>query len=160
MYLAVSDIAVSVVLFKEGEDGRQRPVFFVSNSLADTENRYNHLKKAALALWTAAKKLRPYFQAHPIVVLTNLPYQSIIHKLDLSGRMACWVIELSKYAIQYKPMLAKKGQVLVDFLVEIPQLATCPDNLNWWTLSVDGASRQTGASIGLQLNSPGGDTIE
>ena len=160
MYLTVSDIAVSVVLFKEGEDGRQRPVFFVSKSLADAETRYSHLEEAALALRTAAKKLCPYFQAHPIVVLTNLPIQSTIHKLDLSGRMTRWAIELSEYGIQYKPRLAKKGQVLADFLAEIPQPETCPNNLNWWTLSVDGASRQTGACIGLQLNSPGGDKIK
>ena len=50
MYLAVSDIVVSVVLFKEGEDGRQRPVFFVSKSSADTETRYSHLEQAALVL--------------------------------------------------------------------------------------------------------------
>ena len=73
MYLVVSSIAVSVVLFKEGEDGRQRPVFFISKSLADAETRYNHLEQAALALRTATKKFCSYFQAHPIVVLTNLP---------------------------------------------------------------------------------------
>ena len=109
MYLEVFDIAVSVVLFKEGEDGRERQVFFVSKSLADVETRYNHLEQAALALRTAAKKLRPYFQAHPIMVLTKLPLQSIINKPDLSGRMALWAIELSEYGIQYKPRLAKKG---------------------------------------------------
>ena len=73
MYLAVLDVAVSVALFKEGEDGRKRPVFFVSKSLADAETRYSHLVQAALALRIVAKKLRPYFLAHPIVVLTNLP---------------------------------------------------------------------------------------
>ena len=31
MYLSVSDVVVSTVLFKEGEDGRQRLVFFVSS---------------------------------------------------------------------------------------------------------------------------------
>ena len=120
MYLTVSDIVISVVLFKEGEDGRQRPVFFVSKSLVDAETRYNYLEQVALALWIVAKKLRPYFQAHPIVVLINLPIRSAIHKLDLSGRMAHWAIELSEYGIQYKPRLAKKGQVLDDFLAEIP----------------------------------------
>ena len=35
-----------------------------------------------------------------------------------------------------------------------------PTSLNWWTLSVDGASRQTGAGIGLQLKSPSGDKIK
>ena len=88
MYLVVFVIAVSVVLFKEGEDGRQRPMLFVSKSLADAETRYNHLEQAALSLRTIAKKLCLYFQAHPIVVLTNLPLRSTIHKLDLSRRMA------------------------------------------------------------------------
>ena len=73
IYLEVSDVAVNVVLFKKGEDGRHRPVFFVSKSLADVETRYSHLEQVALALRIATKKLHPYFQAHPIVVLTNLP---------------------------------------------------------------------------------------
>ena len=34
------------------------------------------------------------------------------------------------------------------------------DSLNWWTLNVDGASRQTGAGIGFQLKSPIGEKIE
>ena len=94
------------------------------------------------------------------MVLTNLPLRSTIHKPDLSGRMARWVVKLSEYGIQYKLRLAKKGQVLVDFLVEIPKTKTCADNLNWWTLSIDGASRQTEAGISLQLKSPSGDKIE
>ena len=44
IYLAVSNVAVSVVLFKEGKNGRQRPVFFVSKSLIDAETRYSHLE--------------------------------------------------------------------------------------------------------------------
>ena len=78
---------------------KQRPVFFVSKSLADAETRYNHLEQAALALQVATKKLRPYFQAHPIVVLTDLPFRSTIHKPDLSERMARWAIKLSEFGI-------------------------------------------------------------
>ena len=120
VYLAVSDTAVSAALFKENEDGTQRPIFFVSKSLADVETRYSRLKQAALALRIAAKKLRLYFQAHPIVVLINLHLRSNIHKPDLSGRMARWAIELSEYDIQYKLRLSKKGQVLIDFIAELP----------------------------------------
>ena len=160
IYLAVSDVAVSVVLFKDYENKSQRLVFFVSKSLADAETRYNHLEQAALALQMAAKKLRPYFQAHPIVMLTNLPLRSTIHKPDLYGRMTRWVIELSEYGISYKPRLAKKGQVLADFLAEVTQPKTSFANSNWWILCVDKASRKIGASIGLQLKSPGGDKIK
>ena len=160
IYLAVSDTTVSVALFKENADGKQRPVFFVSKSLADAETRYSHLEQVVLALRIAANKLRPYFQAHPIVVLTDLPLRSTIHKPELSGRMARWEIELNQYGIQYKPRLSKKGQVLVDFIAQLPQSKTRPDSLDWWTLNIDGASRQTGVSVGLQLKSPSGDKIK
>ena len=108
MYIAVSDASVSAALFKKNEIKKQRPVFFVSKSLANAETRYNHLEQAALALRVATKKLLPYFQAHLIVVLTDLPLRSTIHKLDLSKRMARWAIELSEFGTQYKPRLAKK----------------------------------------------------
>ena len=69
-------------------------------------------------------------------------------------------MELSEYGIQYKPRLAKKGQFLVDFLAEIPQPSTCPNNKDWSTLCVDGASRHSGAGIGLLLTFPTGERIE
>ena len=88
VYLAASDIAVSAALFKECEDTKLRPMFFVSKSLTDVETRYSHLERVALALRTATQKLRPYFQAHLVVVLTDLPLRGIIHKPDMSERMA------------------------------------------------------------------------
>ena len=135
-------------------------MFFVSKFLVDAETRYNHLEQASLALRIEAKKLRPYFQAHPIVVLTDLPLPSTIHKPNLSGRMACWVVELSDYGIQYEPMLSKKEQVLVDFIKELPQSETFLDNMNWWILNIDRASRKSGAGINLQLRTSSGDKIE
>ena len=88
VYLAVSDVSMSAALFKEDENRNNRSVFFISKSLASAETRYSHLEQTALALQVATKKLCPYFQAHPIVMLTNLPLRSTIHKPDLSGRMA------------------------------------------------------------------------
>ena len=135
-------------------------MFFVRKSLTDAETRYTHLERAALALRIAAQKLCPYFQAHPVVVLTDLLLRGTIHKLDLSRRMARLAMELSEYGIKYKPRLSKKGQVLADFLVEIPQPDTCSDEKGWWTFCVDRASRQSGAEIGLQLTSPIGERIK
>ena len=120
LYLAVSKASVSATLFKEDENQKQRPIFFVRKSLSEAETQYTHLEQAALALCVATKKLRPYFQAHPIVVQTNPSLQSTIHKLDLSRRMVQWVIELIEFCIQYKPRLALKGHILADFLVELP----------------------------------------
>ena len=61
VYLTVLDVSMSVALFKEDENRKQMPIFFVSKSLADAKTRYNHLEQAALALRVETKKLRPYF---------------------------------------------------------------------------------------------------
>ena len=131
LYLAAFDIAISAALFRECGDAKLRPMFFISKSLTDAETRYTHLERAALALRTAAQKLRPYFQAHPVVVLTDLPLRGTIHKPDMPGRMARWAMELSEYGIQYKLRLSKKGQVLADFFVEILQPDTYLDKKGW-----------------------------
>ena len=107
--LIVIKLSVSTTLFKEDENRKQGPIFFISKSLAEAETRYTRLEQAALALRVAANKLRPYFQAHTVIVLTNLPLRNTIHKLDLSRRMAWWAINLSEFGIQYKPHLTLKG---------------------------------------------------
>ena len=78
IYLGVSEHAVSSVLVRE-EDWAQLPVYYVSKALLDAESRYTLMEKLVLALITSARKLRPYFQGHPITVYTTYPIRSIIH---------------------------------------------------------------------------------
>jgi len=169
IYLAVSEGAVSAVLVRE-EDGKQFPVYYVSKSLLDAETRYTQLEKLALALVTAARKLRPYFQCHPITVYTTYPLKSILHKPELSGRLTKWTVELSEYDITFQPRTALKSQVLADFVADFAPNATQQADkelLNLtehsdskWILTVDGSSNVNGAGIGLVLTSPEGDLIQ
>lgn len=117
IYLAVSETAVSAVLVREDE-GKQSPVYYVSKSLLDAETRYNQLEKLALALVHAARKLRPYFQCHPIKVLTTFPLKTILHKPEVSGRLTKWAVELSEYEVTYKPRTSLKSQVLADLIAD------------------------------------------
>ena len=61
------------------------------------------MEKLAFALVTAAQKLKPYFQAHTIIVLTDQPLKIVISSPEAIGRMALWAIELSEFDIQYRP---------------------------------------------------------
>ena len=72
LYLAVSQAAVSAALVRE-EDRSQRLVYFTSRVLRGAEKRYPQMEKLAFALITTVRKLKPYFQAHTIVVLTDKP---------------------------------------------------------------------------------------
>lgn len=70
VYLYVLECAVSSVLIRE-DRGVQGLVHYVSKAFEGTKARYLNVEKLALALVTMARKLRPYFMAHRIVVLTN-----------------------------------------------------------------------------------------
>ena len=80
--------------------------------------RRNQIFKNGANSRSAAQKLRPYFQAHPVVVLTDQPFRNILHKPDLTGRMLQWAIELSEFGIKFQPRLSMKGQVMADFVLE------------------------------------------
>ncbi|KAK3005047.1 hypothetical protein RJ639_015944 [Escallonia herrerae] len=102
LYLAVAESAVSAVLILE-QDGRQFPIYYVSKVLQGAEQRYPNEEKLAFPLLIAARKLRPYFQSHTIIVLTDKPLRRILHKLDLSGHLVPWSIELGEFDIHYRP---------------------------------------------------------
>ena len=68
------------------------------------------MEKLAFALITTARKLKPYFQAHTIVVLTDKPLRKAMSSSESAGRMTLWAVELSKFDIRYCPRTAIKGQ--------------------------------------------------
>ena len=92
MYLAVSDFSTSAVLIRD-KDRVQHPVYYCSRALRGAEERYPKMEKLILALVTAARKLRPYFQAHTIEVLIEYPMKQVVHKPETSGRLMKWALE-------------------------------------------------------------------
>jgi len=102
LYLAVSPSAVSSTLVRE-DSGIQKPVYFTSKALHGAEERYPRIEKLAFALVISARRLRPYFQAHAIRVLTEYPMKKVLQKLDLSGRLVNWAMELGQFDIEFHP---------------------------------------------------------
>ena len=86
-YIAVAPHAVSLVLIRV-DDGKQRPIYYMSKSLHNAEIRYLPLEKAILAVVHGTRKLPHYFQAHTVVVLTQLPLKAILRSADYTGRIA------------------------------------------------------------------------
>ncbi|XP_063939813.1 uncharacterized protein LOC135148496 [Daucus carota subsp. sativus] len=150
VYLAVSEKALSAVLVREDRK-IQKPVYYVTS-----------------------RKLRPYFQAHKIEVLTDQPLRNIMHSPKASGRLIKWAVELGEFEIRYKPRVAIKAQALADFLVECtidnkevggqesmveePKEEEKPKE--YWLLFFDGASKTKNSGAGLVLRSPDGFTVE
>ena len=84
LYLAVSPHAVSSALVRE-EGKVQKPVYYTSRALRGAEGRYLLMEKLAFALITASRKLRHYFQAHVIIVMTDHPVDTPFCNLHLTS---------------------------------------------------------------------------
>ena len=107
-YIAVAPHAMNLVLIRE-DNSTQRPVYYVSKSLYEAKIRYLPLEKAILAIVQAMRKLPHYFQAHTVVVLTQLLLRSILRSADYTGRIAKWGTILDPFDIRYMPHTAMKG---------------------------------------------------
>ena len=107
-YIAVALNAISLVLILV-DSGIQRPVYYVSKSLNEAEVRYLPLKKAILVVVHATRKLPHYFQAHTVVVLTQLPLKSVLRSTDYTRRIAKWGTILGAFDIKYMPRTSIKG---------------------------------------------------
>ena len=94
----------------------QKLVYYTSRVLRGAEGRYPQIEKLAFALITASKKLRHYFQAHVINIMTDHPLKKAMNKLEAAGRLIQWTVELSEFDIKYQPRHAIKAQALADFI--------------------------------------------
>ena len=143
----------------------------------EAEVRYLPLEKAILVVVLGTRKLPHYFQAHTVVVLTQLPLKTILRSADYTGRIAKWCTILGAFDIKYIPRTSIKGQVLADLVAEFtePEIEELPLDENMdeklvgtisqyclptWEIYVDGASNQKGSGVGLVLMSPEKVVIE
>ncbi|CAL8175083.1 unnamed protein product [Prunus armeniaca] len=147
LYLSVSSTAVSSVLIRKPEKV-ELLTFYINKTLQSAELRYPPLEQLALALVISARRLRPYFQAHEITVLTNQPLR------------------------QFKPRPAEKGHAVADFISELtPSVPSEPassdvdverldPSVPVWVMHVDGSANQQGCGAGLVLTTPDGAKVE
>jgi hypothetical protein len=113
LYIAVAAEAVSMVLVvkrpapesQEPEDSGpaagvqtiQRSVYYVSEVLHEAKTRYLETHKLLYAVLVASRKLRHYFQAHRVVVVTSFPLRVILHNSNATGNIAKWAAELAEF---------------------------------------------------------------
>jgi ribonuclease HI len=144
---------------KEGKaHGIQRLVYFISEVLSPTKQRYPHYQKLAYSVFTTAQKLRQYFAVHPIIVVNEAPLSNILNNPCVS----LWGIELSPLDITYKKRKAIKSQILPDFIAEWLELQSIgpPDLSSVWMMYFNGSKRIQGAGAGVVLISPQGDKLK
>jgi hypothetical protein len=108
---ATTQVVSAVIVVQRTEDGHALPVqhlvYYISEVLSKTKARYPQVQKLLYAVDLARRKLRHYFEAHPVMVVFS--FGEIIRYSDAAGRIAKWSVELMGETLAYVPRKAIKS---------------------------------------------------
>uniref|UniRef100_A0A2N9EZU9 RNA-directed DNA polymerase n=1 Tax=Fagus sylvatica TaxID=28930 RepID=A0A2N9EZU9_FAGSY len=168
--------AIGALIAQEDDNGVEQPICYVSRTLKDAESRYSGAERSCLVLIYASQRLRHYFLAHKVQLMTKShPIRSLLQRPVLSGRLAQWLLQLSQYEIITEIPTAIKSQAIADLLAQFPGednssisdevpgeinevfLAGLADSV--WTLKFDGSSTTTSAGAGIVLYKDDGEAV-
>ena len=80
LYLASNFQAIGALLAQEDNDGNEQPIYYVSKTLRDTETRYPKIEMVCLVVIYASQRLKWYFSAHQILLVTKShPIKTLFH---------------------------------------------------------------------------------
>jgi hypothetical protein len=145
-------------------------MYFVSTVLRDAQERYTMQKKLLYTLLITSRKLRHYFQGHPIKVVTDRPLETILRNPNVTRRVAEWAMELQPLEISFETTKVIKSKALAEFTTEWtdpftnepPEVeSTLPgeEALGLWVMHFDGAFNLPGSGASTILTSPSRDKL-
>jgi hypothetical protein len=117
----------------------------------------------------ASRKLRHYFQAYEITVVTRFLLQRILRNPDATGRIVEWALELSSFGLKFESTSTIQSRALAEFIAEwTPMLdeesqeTTLPskETDREWIMYFDGAFSLQGADAGVLLVAPTGEHLK
>jgi hypothetical protein len=130
---AMTQVVSAVIVVERQEEGHalpvQQPVYYISEVLSETKTQYPQIHKLLHAGVLARRKLRHYFEAHPVTVVSSFPLGEKVHNKEASCRIAKWSVELMGETLTYAPRKAIKSQILADFVAEWTDIQLPPPQI-------------------------------
>ncbi|XP_009784278.1 uncharacterized protein LOC107783815 [Nicotiana tabacum] len=173
LYIAAQERSVGALLAQENGENKENSLYYLSRMMTPNELKYSPIEKLCLALGFAIQKLKHYFQAHVIRLVSRAnPIKFVMSKLVLNDRLARWYLQFQQFEIVYIPQKAVKGQALADFLAyhPIPDDWKLTDELPDedvmvievqppWKMYFDGAAHREGAGAGVVFVTSQGEVL-
>ena len=77
------------------------------------------MQKLLLVILIASCKMRPYFESHPITVVSQYNLRSPLENPLATGRISWWAMELQGLGLKFEHTNNIKSQALADFMAEL-----------------------------------------
>ena len=76
-------------------------MYFISEVLSNSKTHCSPIQKLLYATLITKRKLRHYFESHPVTVVTSFPLGEVVQNQDTTGRTVKWVLKLMGQGIAY-----------------------------------------------------------
>nr|XP_027067484.1 uncharacterized protein LOC113693104 [Coffea arabica] len=171
LYISAQERSVGALLAQENNEGKENALYYLSRMMTSNELNYASIEKLCLTLIFVIQKLKHYFHAHTIRLISKSnPIKYVMAKPVLSDRLARWYLQFQQFEIIYVPAKVVKGQILADFLADHPLPAEweltdeLPDEEVFmvelpWSMYFDGAAHRDGAGAGVVFYTPEADIL-
>ena len=78
----MTQVVSATLVVEREEEGHalkvQRPMYFISEVLSNSKTRYSQIQKLLYTILITKRKLRHYFESHPMMVVTSFPLSEVV----------------------------------------------------------------------------------
>ena len=165
LYMATNLYAIGALIAQEDGGGVEQPMYYISRALKDVETRYPRAKRACLAIVYASQRLRHYFLAYEVWLMTKChTIKALLQQPIFSSRISQWLLQLSQYDLRMGTPRVVKSQAIADLLAqfsreeefplgdEVPgEVAMAEEVKEQWVMKFDGSSTTQSKGVGVVL---------